>query len=84
MRCTSRCSLFPHPLNPPGGFAFETITRNYDAMLSGARGHCATTFSSATASCGRSSTGSGSAEVGKPVEASAPTRREIKQAVKIR
>ena len=27
-------SLFPHPLNPPGGFAFETITRNYDAMLS--------------------------------------------------
>ena len=28
-------SLFPHPLNPPGDFAFETITRNYDAMLSG-------------------------------------------------
>jgi 2,4-dienoyl-CoA reductase (NADPH2) len=27
-------SLFPHPLNPPGGFAFETITRNYDSMLS--------------------------------------------------
>ena len=27
-------SLFPHPLNPPGDFAFETITRNYDAMLS--------------------------------------------------
>jgi 2,4-dienoyl-CoA reductase (NADPH2) len=27
-------SMFPHPLNPPGGFAFETITRNYDAMLS--------------------------------------------------
>jgi len=27
-------SLFPHPLNPPGGFAFDTITRNYDAMLS--------------------------------------------------
>jgi 2,4-dienoyl-CoA reductase (NADPH2) len=27
-------SLFPHPLNPPGDFAFDTITRNYDAMLS--------------------------------------------------
>lgn len=27
-------SLFPHPLNPPGGFAFDTITRNYDAMIS--------------------------------------------------
>jgi 2,4-dienoyl-CoA reductase (NADPH2) len=27
-------SLFPHPLNPPGGFAFDTITRTYDAMLS--------------------------------------------------
>jgi 2,4-dienoyl-CoA reductase-like NADH-dependent reductase (Old Yellow Enzyme family) len=27
-------SLFPHPLNPPGEFAFETITQNYDAMIS--------------------------------------------------
>jgi 2,4-dienoyl-CoA reductase (NADPH2) len=27
-------SLFPHPLNPPGGFPFETVVRNYDAMLS--------------------------------------------------
>jgi 2,4-dienoyl-CoA reductase (NADPH2) len=27
-------SLFPHPLNPPGDFAFETITANYDAMIS--------------------------------------------------
>jgi 2,4-dienoyl-CoA reductase-like NADH-dependent reductase (Old Yellow Enzyme family) len=27
-------SLFPHPLNPPGGFDFETITSTYDAMLS--------------------------------------------------
>jgi len=27
-------SLFPHPLNPPGGFAFDTIARTYDAMLS--------------------------------------------------
>lgn len=27
-------SLFPHPLNPPGDFAFDVITRTYDAMLS--------------------------------------------------
>ncbi|PAU76622.1 NADH:flavin oxidoreductase [Halomonas salipaludis] len=27
-------SLFPHPLNPPGDFAFETIASTYDAMLS--------------------------------------------------
>jgi len=26
-------SLFPHPLNPPGGFDFHTITATYDAML---------------------------------------------------
>src|SRR6516164_6394454 len=27
-------SVFPHPLNPPGSFAFDTAVRNYDAMLS--------------------------------------------------
>lgn len=27
-------SLFPHPLNPPGGFDFDTIASTYDAMLS--------------------------------------------------
>ncbi|WP_290648784.1 NADH:flavin oxidoreductase [Aquisalimonas sp.] len=27
-------SLFPHPLNPPGDFSFETIASTYDAMLS--------------------------------------------------
>lgn len=27
-------SLFPHPLNPPGDFSFETIAANYDAMIS--------------------------------------------------
>lgn len=27
-------SLFPHPLNPPGDFAFNTIASTYDAMLS--------------------------------------------------
>jgi 2,4-dienoyl-CoA reductase (NADPH2) len=27
-------SMFPHPLNPPGDFAFDTAVRNYDAMLS--------------------------------------------------
>lgn len=27
-------SLFPHPLNPPGDFPFETIATTYDAMLS--------------------------------------------------
>lgn len=27
-------SLFPHPLNPPGEFAFNTIASTYDAMLS--------------------------------------------------
>jgi 2,4-dienoyl-CoA reductase (NADPH2) len=27
-------SLFPHPLNPPGGFSFDTIARTYDIMLS--------------------------------------------------
>jgi 2,4-dienoyl-CoA reductase (NADPH2) len=27
-------SLFPHPLNPPGGFSFETIATTYDAMIS--------------------------------------------------
>ena len=27
-------SLFPHPLNPPGDFSFETITSTYDAMIS--------------------------------------------------
>lgn len=27
-------SLFPHPLNPPGEFAFETIAASYDAMIS--------------------------------------------------
>ncbi|MDR5904279.1 NADH:flavin oxidoreductase [Franzmannia qiaohouensis] len=27
-------SLFPHPLNPPGDFAFDTIASTYDAMLS--------------------------------------------------
>jgi 2,4-dienoyl-CoA reductase (NADPH2) len=31
---TSVGSLFPHPLNPPGGFDFDTITSTYDAMLS--------------------------------------------------
>lgn len=27
-------SLFPHPLNPPGAFAFNTVATTYDAMLS--------------------------------------------------
>jgi len=27
-------SLFPHPLNPPGEFDFDTIAATYDAMLS--------------------------------------------------
>lgn len=27
-------SLFPHPLNPPGDFDFDTIASTYDAMLS--------------------------------------------------
>ncbi|MBW4555636.1 MAG: NADH:flavin oxidoreductase [Trichormus sp. ATA11-4-KO1] len=27
-------SLFPHPLNPIGGFDFDIITKTYDAMLS--------------------------------------------------
>jgi len=27
-------SLFPHPLNPPGDFSFETISATYDAMIS--------------------------------------------------
>ena len=27
-------SLFPHPLNPPGEFDFDTIASTYDAMLS--------------------------------------------------
>jgi 2,4-dienoyl-CoA reductase-like NADH-dependent reductase (Old Yellow Enzyme family) len=27
-------SLFPHPLNPPGGFDFDTIEKTYDTMLS--------------------------------------------------
>jgi 2,4-dienoyl-CoA reductase (NADPH2) len=27
-------SLFPHPLNPPGEFAFNTVATTYDAMLS--------------------------------------------------
>jgi 2,4-dienoyl-CoA reductase-like NADH-dependent reductase (Old Yellow Enzyme family) len=27
-------SLFPHPLNPPGEFSFETIAATYDAMIS--------------------------------------------------
>ena len=27
-------SLFPHPLNPPGDFSFNTIASTYDAMLS--------------------------------------------------
>ncbi len=27
-------SLFPHPLNPIGGFPFDVITRTYDTMLS--------------------------------------------------
>lgn len=27
-------SLFPHPLNPPGGFDFDTIASTYDAMIS--------------------------------------------------
>jgi 2,4-dienoyl-CoA reductase-like NADH-dependent reductase (Old Yellow Enzyme family) len=27
-------SLFPHPLNPPGDFSFETIAATYDAMIS--------------------------------------------------
>jgi 2,4-dienoyl-CoA reductase (NADPH2) len=27
-------SLFPHPLNPPGGFDFDTIAATYDGMLS--------------------------------------------------
>src|SRR5246500_1159856 len=26
-------SLFPHPLNPPGDFSFETIAATYDAMI---------------------------------------------------
>ncbi len=28
-------SLFPHPLNPPGGFDFDTIAATYDAMIYG-------------------------------------------------
>lgn len=33
-------SLFPHPLNPPGDFDFDTVTSTYDAMLSaGTRTH---------------------------------------------
>jgi 2,4-dienoyl-CoA reductase (NADPH2) len=28
-------SLFPHPLNPPGDFDFQTIANTYDTMLSG-------------------------------------------------
>lgn len=32
-------SLFPHPLNPPGDFDFETIASTYDSMISsGSRG----------------------------------------------
>jgi 2,4-dienoyl-CoA reductase (NADPH2) len=27
-------SLFPHPLNPPGDFSFETIATTYDAIIS--------------------------------------------------
>jgi len=27
-------SLFPHPLNPPGEFSFETVVASYDTMLS--------------------------------------------------
>jgi 2,4-dienoyl-CoA reductase (NADPH2) len=27
-------SLFPHPLNPPGGFSFGTIANTYEAMIS--------------------------------------------------
>jgi 2,4-dienoyl-CoA reductase-like NADH-dependent reductase (Old Yellow Enzyme family) len=27
-------SLFPHPLNPPGDFSFETIATTYDVMIS--------------------------------------------------
>jgi 2,4-dienoyl-CoA reductase-like NADH-dependent reductase (Old Yellow Enzyme family) len=27
-------SLFPHPLNPPGDFSFETIAATYDTMIS--------------------------------------------------
>ncbi len=27
-------SLFPHPLNPPGDFSFNTVAATYDAMLS--------------------------------------------------
>jgi 2,4-dienoyl-CoA reductase (NADPH2) len=27
-------SLFPHPLNPPGAFAFNAVAATYDAMLS--------------------------------------------------
>jgi 2,4-dienoyl-CoA reductase (NADPH2) len=27
-------SLFPHPLNPPGGFSFGTIANTYDTMIS--------------------------------------------------
>jgi 2,4-dienoyl-CoA reductase (NADPH2) len=27
-------SLFPHPLNPPGGFDFETIANTYENMIS--------------------------------------------------
>ena len=27
-------SLFPHPLNPPGDFSFETLAATYDAMIS--------------------------------------------------
>jgi|SRR5262245_11819988 len=30
----SNGSLFPHPLNPPGDFKFETIAATYDAMIS--------------------------------------------------
>src|SRR5690348_5071526 len=26
-------SLFPHPLNPPGGFSFDTIMNTYDSMI---------------------------------------------------
>ena len=53
-------SLFPHPLNPPGDFSFETIATTYDAMISSGVDASAISCCFATASCGRSSAGSGS------------------------
>ena len=69
-------SLFPHPLNPPGDFAFETITRNYDAMLSGGTRTLRNYFLFRYRVLRPSSTGSGSVRSGESrSRASAPTAR---------